>query len=189
MKISRIYNKAHKRFSDIWYYFKNRTIYKFHCLTSDLPKGNSYGLDKRILHSLFNELIVFIDVEKGALYRSITKKKTPNDGLLYLYWEIKNGTEEQKSAAIWQLGAYYWWKRIYSTRVTPSELSGLDNYYDTHLDNYSGITEEFINDILHERNDELDALYQKCFEIEQYYHDEETKWLKELIEHRSDLWI
>lgn len=188
MKIFKSYNKKYKRFSDIWYYFKNRFICKHHCLTSDLPKGNLYDLDKRILHSLFNELMVFIDVEKGALYRSITKKKTPNDGLSYLYWEIKNGTEEQQLAAIWQLGAYYWWNRIYLTRVTPSELSGLDEYYDTHSNKYSDVTKEFINNVLYERNDELDALCQKCSEIEQHYHDEETKWLKELIEHRSELW-
>jgi hypothetical protein len=48
-------------------YISNRWITKTHSLTSDLKPGQWHELDTRILHSLFNELVNFVEIEKAHM--------------------------------------------------------------------------------------------------------------------------
>lgn len=48
---------------DIKYYVNNRFITKTHALTSNLKRGTWHEFDTRILHSTFDELINFVEVE------------------------------------------------------------------------------------------------------------------------------
>lgn len=49
------------------YYIQNRWVTKTHCLTSNLKKGQWYDYDTRLMHSLFDELKNFVEIEKAHL--------------------------------------------------------------------------------------------------------------------------
>ena len=51
---------------DIKYNLLNRFVTRTHTLTSNLKRGQWHELDERILHSLFDELVNFVEVELAA---------------------------------------------------------------------------------------------------------------------------
>lgn len=53
--------------ANVKYYIQNRWVTKSHCLTSDLKKGQWYDYETRLMHSLFNELKNFVEIEKAHL--------------------------------------------------------------------------------------------------------------------------
>jgi hypothetical protein len=48
-------------------YIRNRWVTRTHCLVSNLKPGQWHELDTRILHSLFNELVNFVEIEKAHM--------------------------------------------------------------------------------------------------------------------------
>lgn len=67
---------------DIRHYFNNRWISKTHTLTSNLKRGQWYDFDTRLLHSLFDELINFVEIEEAWMHvvcdeEESKKYKTP----------------------------------------------------------------------------------------------------------------
>jgi hypothetical protein len=58
---------------DVYYsvkvYIRNRFIDKIHYLKTGLKPGKYYDLDHRILHGLFNELVIFVEMDLAHLTR------------------------------------------------------------------------------------------------------------------------
>ena len=100
------------RLKDIRCYINNRWFIKTHALTSNLKRGGWHEYDTRLLHSVFDGLIDFIEIEKAwkhyicmskkdrkkykmPLYRKflhLGKWRCPEAGIDYLNWEatLKN---------------------------------------------------------------------------------------------------
>jgi len=47
------------------YWFNNRFITKTHALTSNLERGKWHEFDQRLLHSMFDELVNFVEIEQA----------------------------------------------------------------------------------------------------------------------------
>jgi len=99
-----IFWPAH-RISDIRFYVNNRWVIKSHALTSHLKRGKWYDFDTRLLHTAFDELINFVEVElawmcvvfseeerkkyKAPWYRTIFRIslwRSSAAGIAYLKW-------------------------------------------------------------------------------------------------------
>lgn len=93
------------RIQDIRRYIRNRWIDKSHALTSNLKRGQWYDLDIRLLNSVFDELVNFVEIELAwmeiisaedkkkynrpwycRIFRR-TRWRNPEAGLTYLEWE------------------------------------------------------------------------------------------------------
>lgn len=93
----------------------------------------------------------------------------------------------QAAAAQRILDAYVWWKFIRPMRPDPMDASGYTDYFDSLEKNgislFSSKTKE---------SEESKQLGKKCSdqctEIEKQYFDEDTYYLKEIIEIRASLW-
>lgn len=97
-----------RKINDVRYYVNNRYKTKTHALTSNLPRGQYRDLDTRILHSLFDEVVNYVEVDlawHGVRWDSDTKFKPPfwqrqwwsrwmtewrcpEAGIAHLEWEI-----------------------------------------------------------------------------------------------------
>ena len=53
------------RIRDLRYYINNRWTHKIHALTSNLARGQWYDFDIRLLHSSFDELVNFVEIEEA----------------------------------------------------------------------------------------------------------------------------
>ena len=93
------------RISDMRLYINNRWITKSHALTSNLKRGQWQDFDERLLHSVFDELVNFVEIEQAWMqvafsdedrkkyrapwYRTIFRMRLwrcPEAGLAYLNW-------------------------------------------------------------------------------------------------------
>jgi hypothetical protein len=160
-------------YREIKYYVRNRWIDKTHYLQTGLKPGYYYEFDDRILHALFNELVIFVETEYAGMaqWNNTDKKykikngRCSEAGLDYLNWECelkydsswgisKEDPEYGKSppqalAAQKIKELYVWWKEIRPNK---------------HL---------VLNEIE---------------KIEQSYLKEDTKMLIDLIKIRSSIW-
>lgn len=165
-------------------YVRNRFVHKTHYLKTNLDVGRYHEFEDRILHGMFNEFVNFIQMEKGYVPRKhlFDRGGSGERAMEYLNWEI-NECENPKQAeqARWELDAYNWWvyKRPY--RPDPYEESGLTRYYEAN----GFFSQESANS---ELSQELGRMGRKCDEIQRFYHEEDTKWMIELIERRSNIW-
>jgi hypothetical protein len=193
------------KINDIIHYYRNRYLTKSHTLTSNLSKGCYHELDDRIIFSLFDELVNFVEVEKAySNYRyNHDRKKTwfdkfrllrsPEAGLNYLDWEttlvndfveptdpLYNTPTEQAKVAMWVIKAYKWWKYIRPFRPDPHEVSGWSAYCDTRpLLRMSSEPED---------RDKVIAILEEVTRLENQYNDEDTEMLIQLIKYRNCLW-
>ena len=53
------------RLNDVRYYINNRWVSRTHGLTSNLEKGRWHEFDTRLLHSMFDELVNFVEIEQA----------------------------------------------------------------------------------------------------------------------------
>lgn len=93
------------RMNDLRFYINNRWITKSHALTSNLKRGQWNDFDDRLLHSVFDELVNFVEIElawmqvvfsdeerkkyKTPWYRTIFRMRSwrcPEAGLAHLDW-------------------------------------------------------------------------------------------------------
>ncbi len=91
--------------NNVHHYFHNRWISKTHALTSNLKRGKYYEFETCLLHSLFDELVNFVEIEQAChsiacseeerrkyhtpWYRKIFclgQWRCPEAGLSYLEW-------------------------------------------------------------------------------------------------------
>ena len=120
-------------------YVRNRYIDKLHYLRTGLKRGEYYDLDHRILHGLFNELVIYVETECAWTYgkpkevKHLYKFKNGSckqAGLDYLDWGIKDKykgklTPFAKSCKeIKRL--YVWWTEKRPNRKNPY----LDKWYE-----------------------------------------------------------
>lgn len=186
-KIQKILYYPIDKFHEIRIFLRNIFIYKLHYLKTNLPLGEYYDLEHRMLHGLFNEFVIYIEIEKASMNYSYFKKhnikynlwfpnRSPEAGLDYLKWEIENSWgKEQKEQAQWELDAYNWWKYERPKRIDP--------YAETYPKFQNG---KIIQNIVNSKG--WKDVVKTCCELEEQYDEEDTKWLIELIKRRTKLW-
>jgi hypothetical protein len=165
-------------------YVRNRYIDKLHYLRTGLKPGKYYDLDYRILHGLFNELVIFVESELAHTMKAypernykFIKGRCKQAGLDYLEWAcnlklnedygFNPDNEDYNKPTAHAIGSqkilelYNWWlDRDY--RANPYDLFTKEKdgkYY-----------------------------YRKIDEMEHKYDEEDTEKLIELIKIRSSLW-
>jgi len=175
--------------SDLYYtvdvYVRNRWISKLQYLRTGLKPGEYYDLDTRILHGLFNELVIFVESEQAHLIKAYPERKykfvkgrCKEAGLDYLNWSDqlimnedyglqKDDPEYGKptSQAIYskKIGElYYWWTVTRPNRIDP----------------YTMFTKKEIGLIY----------YKRIQELEDRYLQEDTDMLIELVKIRGAMW-
>jgi hypothetical protein len=165
-------------------YVRNRFFDKIQYLKTGLPVGEYYDLDHRILHGIFNELVIYVESELAHTMKAYPERKykfingrCKQAGLDHLNWAINlkmnedygvnpddehyNKPTHQAIIAKQVFDIYNWWlDRDY--RVDPHDLFSKEKdgkYY-----------------------------YRKIGEIEDNYDNEDTEKLIELIKIRDCLW-
>ncbi len=99
------------RINDVRCYINNRWVSKSHALTSNLKRGSWYDYDTRLLNSVFDELVNFVEIElawmhvicseedrkkyKTSWYRTFFRMgvwRSPQAGIAHLKWasDLKN---------------------------------------------------------------------------------------------------
>ncbi len=135
-------------------YINNRWITKSHALTSGLERGQWHDFDIRLLHSVFDELINFVEIELASTplhssekkYKATWGGRSPEAGTDHLKWasELKNENNgcpddgqpsQQALAAQETLALYQWWKverpnRPDSNNITSQEKLDLEKKQD-----------------------------------------------------------
>lgn len=165
-------------------YIRNRFVDKLHYLRTGLKPGEYYDLDYRILHGLFNELVIYVESELAHTMKAypernykFIKGRCKQAGLDYLNWagrlnmnedygvspEDKDYGKPTAQAIDSQkiLELYNWWKER-DNRTDPHDLFSKEKdgqYY-----------------------------YRKIAKMEDNYDKEDTKKLIELIKIRESLW-
>lgn len=165
-------------------YIRNRYIDKLHYLRTGLKPGEYYDPDYRILHGLFNELVIFVESELAHIMNAypernykFVKGRCKQAGLDYLNWagqlklnedygfnpddEDYNNPTAQAISSQKILELYNWW---------------LDRDY--RANPYDQFTKE----------KDGKFYYRKIDKIEHEYEEEDTEKLIELIQIRSSLW-
>lgn len=164
-------------YNTIRIYIRNRYFDKIHYLKTDLIPGDFYDLDTRILHGLFNELVIFVEKELAHLSKWNTEKKYKFVkgrcvDAAYDYFEWANNlkqdgklTDQAKfSRKLQQL--YEWWTIERPNRPDPYVK------YSYSKTNKKSETKK----------------YKDISKIEADYESEDTKKLIELIKIRNSFW-
>lgn len=153
-----------KRYHIVRCYINNRWVVKSHALTSNLKRGEWHEYDTRILHSLFEELVNYVEIASAWMqvvfseedrkkyhtpwYRTYLRLglwRCPEAGIAQLEWaatlkwDDKNDLHFgeftlQALAAQETLALYHWWKVERPKRRDPSEASGLDDFHKKRRD-------------------------------------------------------
>lgn len=180
--LQNIINWPMDRLKDTRSYVMNRWIDKTHALTSHLKRGQWHEFDTRLLHSAFDSLVDFVEVEKALdwmawydegkkcrVYRPVFRSSSwrcPTAGIACLEWEshLKCDGEDwrddpnygkpthQALRAQETYALYTWWKEERPKRQDPRRILDL------------------------------------CHKMEQEQTDEDTTMLIRLVKLRSDLW-
>jgi len=170
-KIQAILFYPKKLYDSIFYYLRNRFVRKTHFLKTNLEVGKYHNFDDRVLHGLFNEFVNYIEIEKSYVRRSLEKDMET------FKWEIEQcDNERQSEQARWELDAYNWWLYERPNRPDPYDESGLSGNYKEN----GNKGEPFDNELWSEMD-------KKCDELIESYYKEDTKWMIELIERRSNI--
>ena len=180
-------------------YIRNRFIDHTHHLTSHLKKGEYYDMDTLMIHTMFDSLVDFVEIEK-AWMQQISEQvkgkrkrrgKTPNakDGLNYLAWEMTVDVPNQKEAAKEILSLYWWWKHIRPNRPDPMDASGLSSFYDRKRQRLG--TDSIFAALRSETDDEKaewEELHKECVRLEIEQDEEDTQMMFRLVKLRKNLW-
>lgn len=91
-------------------YINNRCITKTHALTSNLKRGQWHEFEERLLHSAFDELVNFVEIEQAWMHVICSEQnkypipryhnifhyrwRSPEAGLAYLEWAASLKNEE-----------------------------------------------------------------------------------------------
>jgi hypothetical protein len=165
-------------------YVRNRFVDKLHYLKTGLPAGEYYDLDHRILHGIFNELIIFVESELAHTMKAypernykFVKGRCKQAGLDHLNWASQlimnedygiNPDDEDYGKPTHQAiiakkvyELYTWWLNR-------------DNRIDPHT--------------LYTKEKDGKFYYRKIAEMEDAYDSEDTDMLVELVKIRGSLW-
>lgn len=197
-------------------YIDNRWIHKTHALTSILKPGKWHDLDTRLLHSLFDELVNFVEIELALInlasekysiswYHKFTHFifwRNSEAGIEYLDWsaQLKHDEEwddknnpnynqptSQAIAAQEILRLYEWWKKERPNRPDPMDASGWSEYCEKKRQGAD--PDDDLGWISCNSNDEeRRKILDLCHKMEKEQEDEDTEMLIRLIKIRSSLW-
>lgn len=190
----------------IRWYVSNRWVYKTHALTSNLKRGKFHEFDARLLHALFDELVIFVEIEKAwdyvfwieeepkmhrrpwyCKFPGVRLPRIPEAGLSYLQWasKLKSDSGEpthQAYAAQEMIILYKWWKEERPKRPHPGDTSGWTEY----CANKNSLSCFFNSDELEKKK--RSEISEICDKMEKEQEDEDTEILIRLIKIRYSLW-
>lgn len=143
------------RLADVRYYINNRWVSQTHGMyASSLKKGKWHEYESRLLHSMFDQLVDFVEIEQAwhhVMWDEKAREKyqtpwwrkgwlrlrvwrCPDAGVEYLVWasgltadEPKNGKIQYTGQAVVAqelLALYKWWKYERPARPDPYDASG-----------------------------------------------------------------
>ena len=189
-------------YREITWYLRNRYISKSHALTSNLKRGQYHEFETRLLNSLFDELINFVEIEEAWMHQICNKEKrlswfgrlfkqrSPEDGLAHLKWASeliyddsygidKSAPEygkrpHQALAADEILELYDWWKNKHNNRPDPMDACGWSDHCKLSRNDQKKKDTKKLLDDLHD--------------LEQAFEKEDTEMLVRLVKIRSNLW-
>lgn len=143
-----------------------------------MKKGEWYDLTYRMLVCNFNELVKYVEQEKGL--DTLEWEKS----LVYdKEWGYDEGHEKYGQLTDQALGAneqerlYKWWKEVYPNRPDAYDVSGLSALYKQYGFNKP-------DDVV----EEWKACHELCSKIEQEYEQEDEEMLIALMKIRQTLW-
>ena len=196
--------------NDFRFYVRSRFFDKYHLVNTGLKPGGYYEVDTRLIHSAFNLLVDYIEVEcahMNSLSNKEKKKSKPwwskgltrfksfrdrQSGLDYLDWEMTlddpklneyERSDRQAQAAREKLELYIWWTQKRPARIDSMDLSGWSDYCDTKR-----VDELFSTPKDELEQDYVDKILDKTSEIENKYEVEDEEMLIRLIKIRKTLW-
>lgn len=173
-------------------WWHNRFVHKTHFLKTGLKPGVFHELDERILYGLFNEFKEFVEVDLALSHNDPSLKfkngRCPEAGLAHLEWasKLRHGDDDfvskgspeygkptpQAKSAIEIMKLYKWWTETRPSRPDPYEVSGAANFCDGEKISKKA----------------KKSCFDKLYEIEKAYEDEDEKMLVKLIRIRKHLW-
>lgn len=206
-------NWPKNRLNDLRHYYDNRWVSKTHALTSHLRPGQWHEFDTRMLHSAFDSLVDFVEIEQAwhqlvcsdkkyhkTIFR-IRRWRNPEAGLEYLNWAAslrhdddwvnKNDPDfgkptHQALAAAEKIALYKWWKEVRPKRPDPIHASGWSDYCDSKRND---------DDLWLDLEDRTEEERARAYEIhaildkmEREQEEEDTEMLIRLVKLRKSLW-
>jgi len=186
-------------YDDIRYYITNRWIDKTHYLQTGLKPGHYYEFDYRILHGIFNELVIYVEVELAHTMKAYPERKykfvngrCEQAGLDHLKWacslkytkdwgvdkkDPKYGKPTHQAISAQKIKELYLWWKDRPNRPEPMDVAKLSWNQDKENNLMDGkITRKELSQ------------FKKLEKIEIDYEKEDTKMLIELIKIRKELW-
>jgi hypothetical protein len=141
--------------NDVVYYLRLRFVSKTHIMRTDLPKGKWHEFETRLLHSVFTELIDFVEIEQARMnvtwgddknrakynapwwhqYRILRWKRwrSATAGVDYLRWcmslQEDNQMTRQADAGYELMCLYTWWKYVRPARKDEWDETGLRAFW------------------------------------------------------------
>lgn len=196
------------------YYIINRWLHKTHALTSNLKRGQWHEFDTRLLHSAFDSLVDFVEIEQAAMHLICSdadqrkfKGRCPSAGIAYLEWASQLKADEewvdkndpdygkpthQALAAQETYALYKWWKEERQKRPDPMDAGGWSDFCEKRRQAAALRGDESWCSFSENESEEEKELSRKildmCCKIEQEQMDEDTAMLIRLIKLRSSLW-
>jgi hypothetical protein len=178
-------------YREIKFYIRNRWIDKTHYMKTGLTPGHYYEFDHRLIHSMFNELVDYVEIELSHLsqwdrdkkyhfkngrcieaaydyFEWASKDKNINEHGKKVYSEFAKNTKKVKKL-------YEWWKNIRPNRLDPMDASGWSEYYDNVENNKS-----------QKSNGKKELA--RLTKIEEQYDKEDENMMIELIKLRKTIW-
>lgn len=199
------------RLYGIKYYLINRYVSRTHAMTSNLSRGQWHEFEERMLHSLFDELVNFVEIEQAHLYMihdSEEREKykvpwhargwwrmrvwrCPEAGLDHLRWAASLTNDDnitpshQAIAAQEQLVLYHWWKVIRPQRLDPYKASGWSDYCEQCADDGAFL---IFHPKLPSEQKKVDDIMERMRVMEEQHDEEDESMLIRLIKIRQSLW-
>lgn len=155
-----------------------------HVLDGGLKKGVWYDLPYRIQHCLFNELVKYVEQEKGLEHLEWELGLVYNEEWGVNKDDPKYGTlTDQALSAAEQKALYSWWKYERPTRIDPHDASGLTAYYEQQRKEGKSLLH-----LANGKDEDWKEMHDKCSEMELQYSQEDDSMLLRLIKIKDSLW-
>jgi hypothetical protein len=187
-KVQDLFCYAPKHLSAIKYYLKNRFIRETHNLQTNLKKGEYHEIDNRIIHGLFNTLVIFVEVEVANFHKKLNRDKKEYAGfnnvdhaMAYFKFQIEQSevVESHKNEHQEIIDLYEWWTKTRPSRVDPFEA------FPTDKDYLPGWCDKDISD---EEKEENYKRYESIAALEKEYQQEDEDMMIRLIKVRQWMW-
>lgn len=211
-------NWPKNRLNALRHYCDNRWIVKTHALTSHLKPGQWHDFDTRMLHSAFDSLVDFVEIEQAWHHLACSDQnkkhriycfrrwRNPEAGMEHLDWAASLLQDEdwvgkndpnfgkptpQALAATETIALYRWWKEARPKRTDPMDSSGWSDYCDKRRKNTQAQDDDIRLDIEDETDEEKALAHEIlaiCHKIKYEQDEEDSNMLIRLVNLRKNLW-